>query len=504
MNEDAADALLKDLEEPPSYAVIVLVANDLGPLPETIRSRCQLVPFRRLSERAVREAITRRAPELSDEEVTTLARVAAGRLDRAARLLDPAARAAARSAARGGPRRLPRPEFDAGDGAADAARGDRRARGARRRSTRRRRSSARADRPRGGAARQARAARRRAGRAARRARGARVVVPRPRRRRGRRGAGGRPRRPARRAARGRDPRAARSAPSAPARPSGRRGARRRSSSSRAARARGAASSGSAASSPGRRSRASPWGTAGFPPVRLSLETTLSGGRTKGGRAHELSLSSPPSRQRRCLARRRRVRGRPQGSSSRSSGARSSSPRRPGRSERRAARPRSGRACAPGGRAESSAVRTPPASAGSSSAVSAATVFLSSNRTCRISCAVGSHDGRHDAARAPSSRRCRSGTDELASSRRDVGHVERPLQVQAVVAAVGAGTVTLTVGTPDVDAVAPGGLTLPASLVGQTVTSRCRSGRTRQRRRRPGRRRRRRRRPRTTVTEGGDG
>jgi DNA polymerase-3 subunit delta' len=91
MNEDAADALLKDLEEPPPYAVLLLVANDLGPLPETIRSRCQLVPFRRLSEPAVRAAIRARAPELADDEVTTLARVAAGRLDRAARLLDPAA-----------------------------------------------------------------------------------------------------------------------------------------------------------------------------------------------------------------------------------------------------------------------------------------------------------------------------------------------------------------------------------------------------------------------------
>jgi DNA polymerase-3 subunit delta' len=49
MNEEAADALLKDLEEPPPYAVIVLVANELGPLPETIRSRCQLVPFRWIS-----------------------------------------------------------------------------------------------------------------------------------------------------------------------------------------------------------------------------------------------------------------------------------------------------------------------------------------------------------------------------------------------------------------------------------------------------------------------
>ena len=91
MNEDAADALLKDLEEPPPYAVILLVANDIGPLPETIRSRCQPIPFRRLSERAVREAIRARAPELADEQGTTLARVAGGRLDRAARLLDPAA-----------------------------------------------------------------------------------------------------------------------------------------------------------------------------------------------------------------------------------------------------------------------------------------------------------------------------------------------------------------------------------------------------------------------------
>ena len=91
MNEDAADALLKDLEEPPSYAVIVLVADELGPLPETIRSRCQLVPFRRLSERAVREVVSARAAELelSDNQVTALARVAGGRLDRAERLLDP-------------------------------------------------------------------------------------------------------------------------------------------------------------------------------------------------------------------------------------------------------------------------------------------------------------------------------------------------------------------------------------------------------------------------------
>src|SRR5262245_10574285 len=88
MNEDAADALLKDLEEPPPYAVIVLVAAELGPLPPTILSRCQLVPFRRLSEAAVREWIATQAPERNEEDVRVLARASAGRLDRARRLLD--------------------------------------------------------------------------------------------------------------------------------------------------------------------------------------------------------------------------------------------------------------------------------------------------------------------------------------------------------------------------------------------------------------------------------
>ena len=118
LNADAADALLKDLEEPPPYAVIVLVADELGPLPPTIRSRCQLVPFRRLPERAVREWIVAEAPGLAPAEVTALARVAAGRLDRARRLLDPSAaghRTALLAVARGP---YLDPEFEPGDAAA--------------------------------------------------------------------------------------------------------------------------------------------------------------------------------------------------------------------------------------------------------------------------------------------------------------------------------------------------------------------------------------------------
>jgi len=93
LNDDAAASLLKDLEEPPAYATLVLVADELGPLPETIRSRCQLVPFRRLSRGAIESWLAAREPTLEPDELRLLSRVAGGRLDRAARLLDEPARA---------------------------------------------------------------------------------------------------------------------------------------------------------------------------------------------------------------------------------------------------------------------------------------------------------------------------------------------------------------------------------------------------------------------------
>ena len=91
MNEDAADALLKDLEEPPPYAVIVLIADDLG--------RCRRRSARAASScrsggcRSARSAtlVDARAPEL-DEASAGDARARRGRPDRRLeRLLDPAA-----------------------------------------------------------------------------------------------------------------------------------------------------------------------------------------------------------------------------------------------------------------------------------------------------------------------------------------------------------------------------------------------------------------------------
>ncbi len=207
LNEDAADALLKDLEEPPPYAVIVLIADDLGPLPETILSRCQLVPFHRLSERAIRELVDARAPQLDEESRASLARVAAGRLDRLERLLDPAA-AARRDAlieqARAVYRTRP---FDA-EQAAAALLANAQARAAEARESEEARIADLELTARDAEQRVKRAARgRRAGGAARAARGARRLVPRPGRRGGRGRARGDPPRQAGRAPGGRDPRA---------------------------------------------------------------------------------------------------------------------------------------------------------------------------------------------------------------------------------------------------------------------------------------------------------
>jgi len=45
MNPNAANALLKNLEEPPSRTVFVLITHSIGRLLPTIRSRCQTILF---------------------------------------------------------------------------------------------------------------------------------------------------------------------------------------------------------------------------------------------------------------------------------------------------------------------------------------------------------------------------------------------------------------------------------------------------------------------------
>ncbi|MGB3099275.1 MAG: AAA family ATPase [Solirubrobacterales bacterium] len=82
MAEESQNALLKTLEEPPPYAHLLLISSEPEGLLETVRSRCQEVPFAALP----RDLVERRLGERSDlppETLAALASLADGDLGRA-------------------------------------------------------------------------------------------------------------------------------------------------------------------------------------------------------------------------------------------------------------------------------------------------------------------------------------------------------------------------------------------------------------------------------------
>ena len=83
----AANALLKTLEEPPSYAVLVVLASDADRLLPTIVSRCQQVPLRPLPVSVVQQALIKRW-HAEPEPAELLAHLSGGRLGWAVRTLN--------------------------------------------------------------------------------------------------------------------------------------------------------------------------------------------------------------------------------------------------------------------------------------------------------------------------------------------------------------------------------------------------------------------------------
>jgi DNA polymerase-3 subunit delta' len=75
LSVSAANALLKTLEEPPGPAVLILIAEQAGRLPATIRSRCQLVKLALPDREMALAWLAARPDRLTDPE----ARLALGR-----------------------------------------------------------------------------------------------------------------------------------------------------------------------------------------------------------------------------------------------------------------------------------------------------------------------------------------------------------------------------------------------------------------------------------------
>jgi DNA polymerase-3 subunit delta' len=85
-NDNAANALLKTLEEAPSYAVLILTADNPEQLLPTIVSRCEVIRLRPLRMEEVQRELETRGLETSNAKL--IAHISGGRFGYALRLLN--------------------------------------------------------------------------------------------------------------------------------------------------------------------------------------------------------------------------------------------------------------------------------------------------------------------------------------------------------------------------------------------------------------------------------
>lgn len=86
LNRNAANALLKVLEEPPPRAILLLVCSAAGRLVPTIRSRCRRLILGPLDEATVHTLLLRYQPDLVPDDASRLAAIAEGSIGRALHL----------------------------------------------------------------------------------------------------------------------------------------------------------------------------------------------------------------------------------------------------------------------------------------------------------------------------------------------------------------------------------------------------------------------------------
>jgi len=88
MNTNAANAVLKVLEEPPKRALLLLVSHNPGRLLPTTRSRCRRLVLKPLAERTIADLLAEYDPEILPQDATELAQIADGSIGRALDLAD--------------------------------------------------------------------------------------------------------------------------------------------------------------------------------------------------------------------------------------------------------------------------------------------------------------------------------------------------------------------------------------------------------------------------------
>ncbi|MES2270712.1 MAG: AAA family ATPase [Pseudomonadota bacterium] len=83
LERSAANALLKNLEEPPVGTLFLLVSHAPSRLLPTIRSRCRMLRFQSLDDEAMQVVVRRHKPDISPDELAALVLAGAGSPGRA-------------------------------------------------------------------------------------------------------------------------------------------------------------------------------------------------------------------------------------------------------------------------------------------------------------------------------------------------------------------------------------------------------------------------------------
>lgn len=88
MRPEAQNALLKILEEPPSYGVFLLVTDNAEKLLPTVRSRCTELALTALPENVLRPALEKACPQASTQQITGAIARSGGYLGQATAILE--------------------------------------------------------------------------------------------------------------------------------------------------------------------------------------------------------------------------------------------------------------------------------------------------------------------------------------------------------------------------------------------------------------------------------
>lgn len=86
MTIEASNCLLKTIEEPPYYAIIILICSKIDPVLPTIVSRCQIVKFGLITSLKIKELLLDKINNLEKDQAEIISKLAQGSIGKAFKL----------------------------------------------------------------------------------------------------------------------------------------------------------------------------------------------------------------------------------------------------------------------------------------------------------------------------------------------------------------------------------------------------------------------------------